>query len=153
MKLTKIKIQNYRCFGEEQIIDFDDLTAFIGNNCSGKTTAMSALNCIFSNNSNDRILKRSDFHLPHDKSWNSLDHQELFIEAVFVFDELAEKDADLSAIPVFFKSFVVDEPGGTPYLRIRLEASWEKSNNIEGAIENKVYYITCLLYTSDAADE
>ena len=33
MKLTKIKIQNYRCFGEEQIIDFDDLTAFIGNNC------------------------------------------------------------------------------------------------------------------------
>ena len=56
MKLTKIKIQNYRCFGEEQIIDFDDLTAFIGNNCSGKTTAMSALNCIFSNNSNDRIL-------------------------------------------------------------------------------------------------
>lgn len=28
MKLTKIKIQNYRCFGEEQIIDFDDLTAF-----------------------------------------------------------------------------------------------------------------------------
>lgn len=143
MKLTKIKIQNYRCFGEEQIIDFDDLTAFIGNNCSGKTTAMSALNCIFSNNSNDRILKRSDFHLPHDKSWNSLDHQELFIEAVFVFDELAEKDADLSAIPVFFKSFVVDEPGGTPYLRIRLEASWEKSNNIEGAIENKVYYITC----------
>ena len=66
MKLTKIKIQNYRCFGEEQIIDFDDLTAFIGNNCSGKTTAMSALNCIFSNNSNDRILKRSDFHLPHE---------------------------------------------------------------------------------------
>ena len=143
MRLTKIKIQNYRCFGEEQIIDFDDLTAFIGNNCSGKTTAMSALNCIFSNNSNDRILKRSDFHLPHDKSWNSLDRQELYIEAVFVFDELVEKDADLSAIPVFFKSFVVDEPGGTPYLRIRLEASWEKSNNIEGAIESKVYYITC----------
>lgn len=88
MKLTKIKIQNYRCFEKEQIIEFDDLTAFIGNNCSGKTTAMSALNCIFSNNSNDRILKRSDFHLPHDKSWNSLDRQELYIEAVFVFDEL-----------------------------------------------------------------
>lgn len=143
MRLTKIKIQNYRCFGEEQIIEFDELTAFIGNNCSGKTTAMSALNCIFSNNINDRVLKRSDFHLPHDKSWNSLNHQELYIEAVFVFDELAEKDADHLAIPVFFKSFVVDEPDGTPYLRIRLEASWEKSNNIEGAIESKVYYITC----------
>lgn len=143
MKLTKIKIHNYRCFGKEQIIEFDDLTAFVGNNCSGKTTAMSALNCIFSNNSNDRILKCSDFHLPHDKSWNSIDHQELYIEAVFIFDELAEEDADLSAIPVFFKNFVVDEPGGTPYLRIRLEASWEKSNNIDGAIESKIYYITC----------
>jgi len=43
----------------------------------------------------------------------------------------------------FFNSFVVDEPDGTPYLRIRLEATWEKSNNIEGAIESRIYYVTC----------
>lgn len=46
-------------------------------------------------------------------------------------------------IPTFFQSMVVDKPNGLPYLRIRLEASWEKSNNIEGAIESKIYYITC----------
>ena len=34
-------------------------------------------------------------------------------------------------------------PGGTPYLRIRLDATWEKSSNAEGAIESRVYYITC----------
>ena len=43
----------------------------------------------------------------------------------------------------FFQSLVVDEPKGKPYLRIRLEATWEKSNNTEGAIESKIYYITC----------
>ena len=58
MKLSKLKIHNYRCFGEgEQVIYIDDLIAFIGNNSAGKTTALCALNCIFSENSNDRILK------------------------------------------------------------------------------------------------
>lgn len=69
MKLSKLKLYNYRCFGdEEQIIDIDNITAFIGNNSTGKTAALLALNCIFSNNSNDRILKRSDFHLPKGKN-------------------------------------------------------------------------------------
>lgn len=69
LKLSKLKLYNYRCFGdEEQIIDIDNITAFIGNNSTGKTAALLALNCIFSNNSNDRILKRSDFHLPKGKN-------------------------------------------------------------------------------------
>lgn len=37
---------------------------------------------------------------------------------------------------------VVSEPGGKPYLRIRLEANWEKSSNPEGSIDSNVYYIT-----------
>lgn len=49
MRLTKIKFFNYRCFGpEEQAITIDDLTTFIGNNSAGKTAALSALNCMFS---------------------------------------------------------------------------------------------------------
>ncbi len=28
-------------------------------------------------------------------------------------------------------------------MRIRLEATWEKSSNVEGAIESRIYYITC----------
>jgi predicted ATP-dependent endonuclease of OLD family len=40
---------NYRCFGsEEQVILIDDLTTFIGNNSAGKTAALAALNCMFS---------------------------------------------------------------------------------------------------------
>ena len=67
MKLSKLKLHNYRCFGnDEQIIEIDDITSFIGNNSSGKTAALLALSCLFSNNGADRILKRSDFHLPKD---------------------------------------------------------------------------------------
>ena len=144
MKLTKIKLCNYRCFGsEEQIIPVDDITALIGNNSSGKTAALLALNCLFSSNSSDRILKRSDFHLPHGKTPDEMESQKLYIETVFVFDEVEYEEKGTFSVPTFFKSLVVDTPGGTPYLRIRLEAFWEKSSNVEGAIESKIYYITC----------
>ena len=65
MKLSKIKLHNYRCFGEEeQTISIGEITAFIGNNSSGKTAALMALSCLFSDNPSERVIKRSDFHLP-----------------------------------------------------------------------------------------
>lgn len=144
MKLSKLKLHNYRCFGnDEQIIEIEDITSFIGNNSSGKTAALLALSCLFSNNGADRILKRSDFHLPKDMKPEDIESQELYIEAVFTFDELEDSEESSSSVPTFFKSLVVDNPNGTPYLRIRLEATWEKSSSVEGAIESKIYYITC----------
>jgi len=144
MKLSKLKLHNYRCFGNnEQVIPIDNITSFIGNNSSGKTAALLALNCLFSNNSSDHILKRGDFHLPKDTKPEDLEAQELYIEAVFTFDELENEEEGASSVPTFFKSLVVDNPDGTPYLRIRLEATWEKSSNVEGAIESRIYYITC----------
>ena len=144
MKLSKLKLYNYRCFGDaEQVIDIDNITAFIGNNSTGKTAALMALNCLFSNNSNDRILKRSDFHLPKGKNPDELETQDLYIEVVFTFNELKNGKSGEYTIPPFFQSLVVNEPQGKPYLRIRLEATWEKSNNAEGAVESKIYYITC----------
>ncbi len=145
MKLKKIKLHNYRCFGDkEQTIMIDDITSFIGNNSSGKTTALIALNCLFSNNASDRVLKRNDFHIPESTKPEDFESQEMYIEAVFTFEELNGKcEEEIASVPIFFKSFVVDAPNGTPYLRIRLEATWEKSNNIEGAIESRIYYITC----------
>lgn len=144
MKLSKIKLRNYRSFGSsEQVINIDDITSFIGNNSSGKTAALLALNCMFSDNPADRVLKRSDFHLPKDMKPDEMESQDLYIEAVFTFDELEAGEDGSNSVPAFFKSLVVDNPDGTLYLRIRLEASWEKSSNIEGAIESKIYYITC----------
>ncbi len=145
MRLSKLKLMNYRCFGsEEQAIVIDDLTTFIGNNSAGKTAALTALNCMFSENSSDRILQRSDFHLPKEIAPDEMESQNLYIEAVFEFDELqSETSGGEYAIPIFFQHLVVDNPGGLPYLRTRLEATWEKSSTIEGSIDSKISYITC----------
>lgn len=79
MKLSKLKLKNYRCFGsEEQVILIDQLTTFIGNNSTGKTAALSAINCMFSENSNDRILHRSDFHLPKNILPDEMEQQSLY---------------------------------------------------------------------------
>ena len=145
MRLSKLKLMNYRCFGSvEQIIMIDNLTTFIGNNSAGKTAALSALNCMFSENSGDRVLKRSDFHLPKEMAPDEMESQNLYIEAVFEFEELqSETGSGEYAIPIFFQHLVVDNPGGLPYLRVRLEATWEKSSTIEGSIDSKISYITC----------
>lgn len=145
MRLSKLKLKNYRCFGsDEQTILLDDLTTFIGNNSAGKTAALAALNCMFSENGGDRILQRSDFHLPKEMAPDEMDSQNLYIEAVFEFEELqSETGGGEYAIPIFFQHLVVDNPGGLPYLRIRLEATWEKSGTIEGSIDSKISYITC----------
>lgn len=145
MKLSTVKICRYRCFGNlEQTINFNDLTALIGNNSSGKTAALSALSKIFSDNQSDRILERSDFYIDKDTNPEEFEEQNFYIEAVFIFDELNEEEGVKKfSIPTFFESLIVDRPDGTPYLRIRLEATWEKSSNVEGSIESKIYYITC----------
>ncbi len=141
MKLKKLKLFNYRCFGpEELIIELDDLTSFIGNNSAGKSAALSALNCIFSENSVDRILKKSDFHF---SECNEPNAQTLYIETVFEFDDLEDQGNNSdTAIPLFFKSMVVSDSTSLPYLRIRLEATWEQTSSAEGSIESRIYYIT-----------
>lgn len=142
MQLTKVILSNYRCFGKEPtIIKFDKLTGFIGHNSSGKTALLSALMKLFGEKSSVRIIERSDFHIPESKNPDSINNNELYIEAQFDFPEL-ESDDDNESVPLFFKHMVVSEPGGKPYLRIRLEASWERSSNPEGSIDSSIYYIT-----------
>lgn len=144
MRLNKVKLYNYRSFSKEQIIQFDDLTTIIGNNSSGKTAALAALNCIFSQIANDRILKRSDFHVPKDMKPENMTKQDLYIEAVFSFDEVQSDDGERSVtIPLFYDSMVVDSPNSQPILRIRLTGIWEKSSNIDGSIESRIEYIVC----------
>ena len=75
---------------------------------------------------------------------DTLERQDLYIEAVFEFEELrTEEDGAEYSVPIFFQHLVVDNPGGLPYLRIRLDASWEKSSTIDGSIDSKISYITC----------
>lgn len=51
MRLKRLRLRNFRCYREEISIDFNDITALIGKNDSGKSTIMDALE-IFLNDSN-----------------------------------------------------------------------------------------------------
>lgn len=137
MKLVKVKLSNYCCFEYETIINMDDFTAFIGNNSSGKTAILSALNKLFSAIPAERNIQSCDFFTPKNGDPEELDEKNLYIETVFTFDD--EEDA----IPIFFNNFIVDSPQGQPFLRIRLIASWKKSILLEGSVDSKIFYITC----------
>lgn len=47
MKLTKLKLENFRCFKDEVCIEFDDITAIVGRNDVGKSTIMDSLAIFF----------------------------------------------------------------------------------------------------------
>lgn len=140
MKLEKITLHNFRCFGnEETAIRFDNITTLIGNNSSGKTAVLAALNCLL----NNRSVVRSDFHVPKGTTLEKLKNQNLFIEAKFTFPELNEDNPSDIAIAPFFKSFVVSKPDEDPYMRLRLNATWEESCDPEGSISANINYILC----------
>lgn len=142
MRLYKMVISNYRCFGKEPTsIAIDDMTGFIGHNSSGKTALITALLKMFSDRTSDRIIDRSDFYIPVSQSPDSVVENELFIEAYFSFKKSLESEGSFD-IPTFFTHFVVDEPQGNPYLRIRLDATWVKSTNPEGVVESYIHYVT-----------
>lgn len=140
MKLTKMVINNFKSFGECQAINFNNQTVLIGNNSSGKTTVLQALSKLFSDKQSDRIIRKSDFHLPKGLRPGE-NTRNLFIETIFEFDEL-DGTVYGPAIPTFFEHFTVSQDGAKPFLRIRLESSWEDDGTVEGSIDTQIYYIS-----------
>ncbi|MCU5094727.1 ATP-dependent nuclease [Bacillus wiedmannii] len=142
MKLKKIKVKNFRCFGpEETVMDFEDLTAIIGANSSGKTALMHSLLKLFGESSKETEINRADFHVPSDKTPEEIMKNEFSIEVVFEFPELKE-DGQSYAVPVYYENFAVDAPGEPPYLRVLLEATWVQSSNPDGVVDCKFWYVT-----------
>lgn len=140
MKLTKLVFNNYRSFGPtDTTICISDLTAFIGHNSSGKTTVLSSLQKMFGNS---RITK-SDFHIPLDKTADEIIESIFYIEAYFeFFDEDNEGlEEDDYGIAQYFENFIVEQPGGNPYIVIRLDASYKKGSSPEGIIDYKFHYV------------
>jgi putative ATP-dependent endonuclease of the OLD family len=139
MKITALKIKGYKSFGpEEVVIPFQGkLSAFVGLNSAGKTSALEALKKLFGSSLAEREIYRQDFHIGKDENTDDITARELSIEVKIDFSE-EEQDA----VPHFFSEMVVDDEGANPYLRIRLEGTWLKSTiTPQGEVDVKTYFI------------
>ncbi|MEP1535558.1 MAG: AAA family ATPase [Paracoccaceae bacterium] len=160
MYIKELRLKNFRCFGsEEEVIILDqEMTAFIGDNGSGKTTVLRALQRLFGTTSAERSLKRDDVHFgagevpgptplsDETEVIPTVASREIYIEAIMDFPELASSiDAPSgSAFDVSVETFHAMScagPGSPLQARIRLEANWEFGID-EDDIDQKIYWIT-----------
>jgi putative ATP-dependent endonuclease of OLD family len=54
MRLSRLRIRNFRCYKNEMAFDFDDMTAFVGRNDVGKSTVMDALDIFLNEGTPDK---------------------------------------------------------------------------------------------------
>jgi len=140
MYISKIIIKGFRAFNKEgaTIVLKNRLNAFIGLNSTGKTAALEALTKIFGLTKIERDIFKQDFHVAHNEEIDSIDEKLLSIEVRINFG-----DSGKDSIPHFFNHMVVDNEGEEPYIRIRLESTWYKSEfSDEGEIDTSIFFIT-----------
>lgn len=137
MYISKIIIKGFRCFDADGVVfnSVNKMNVFLGHNSAGKTTAMEALLKLFGRTKAEREIKKTDFFRTVACS-NLPDNSKLTIEAQIVFDESED------AIPLYFKSLIVDDNSEKAYIRIRLEATWKKDpRSIDGVVDSDTYYL------------
>ena len=149
MKIEKVYICNFRCFGPKGIkIKLErGVTAFVGNNGSGKTALFQALSRLFGVTSAQRTVRRQDFHLAADQQELQPGGATLSIEVVFSFPELEDLDEEDDAedtIPEFFLQMAASGPGSPLKARMRFQATWTDDGTPEGSIEEDLRWITTL---------
>lgn len=140
MKISNLRIKGFKSFGNNEGVNIplnNNLAAFIGLNSAGKTTALEALRRLFGSSNAEREINRQDFHVGKNENPDEIEERELSIEVKISFS-----DDEQEAVPHFFSNMVVDDQGEEPYIRIRLEATWKKSEILpQGEVEVKTYFI------------
>lgn len=145
MKIEKIIIKNFRCFGPTGVeISFDSsVTAFVGANGSGKTAVFQALARLFGVTPTQRLVQRQDFHIPPDQH-KLQSETELSIEVIFSFPELEgiDEEGAEDAVPQLFLHMAASAPGAPLKVRMRLQAKWIDDGTPDGSIDEDLRWIT-----------
>lgn len=135
MKLKRIIIKQFRCYLDEVIIDFEDITTFIGKNDIGKSTVMEALEIFFNNDivkigPDDLNIKAPDkfvtiscefTDLPNELVLDSDAKTNLESEYLLTEDKtlLIQKVYDCSKAKVSQETFIIaNHPSKEPYSSI-----------------------------------
>lgn len=130
MKLQTLRLSNFQSYGAGPTdVGLEAITYLIGPNGSGKTAALQALCRLFAFDPSQRRILRSDFHVAFDEK-DIPEERQLWIEADFLFPELAE-DEDNSTVAPHFGHMRLDEPDGIPRVRFRLSAAMGPDGDIE----------------------
>lgn len=138
MKLKKLYISGFKSVskGQPQTILFDNsVTAFIGHNGTGKSTALEALNKLFAVDHSLRGIVPSDFHLS-DESEKSTS-KNLVVEAWFSFEKI---NGNIS-IPALVNGLTSASDDGSVIFRVRLEANLTFDYSPLGDVEEKLWVI------------
>lgn len=146
MKIEKMRLRNFRCFGNNVVeINLDkELTALVGGNGSGKTAVLQALSRLFGTSPTQRAVQRRDFHIPADRK-TLCSGAQLSIEVILSFPELDDQeDSPYNAIPEFFNQMSLSAEGDPLKTRIRLQAIWTDDGTPEGVIEEEIRWIQSL---------
>ena len=139
MKLTRLRLSNFRSFGAEPSeIDFADLAFLIGPNGAGKTAVLVALTRMFGIDQSQRRIRKADFHIPSHETADSAPAQRaLWMEADFEFPELSAEDAEegsLLAVPGHFAHMQLATEDGPAMVRFRLAATIDEYDEIEESL-------------------
>jgi putative ATP-dependent endonuclease of the OLD family len=139
MKLTRLRISNFQCFGDEPtVISFEPMTFLLGPNGAGKTAVLQAISRLFAFERSMRDVKRTDFHASSAAAHMAdIDGQELWIEAQFEFPELKKANGKYATVPNYFAHMQLATADGVPRLRFRLQAEIDE----DGEIEETLSYI------------
>lgn len=140
MQLKKIFISGFKSISNEnpQTIHFEhELTTFIGHNGTGKSSAMEALNKLFSVDHSLRSLSINDFHNA-DVGKEEKDRN-LIIEAWFSFPK--PKEGKIS-IPPLIEHLTIDKSDGCILFRVRLEGKLSFEANPIGDIDEDTWVVS-----------
>ncbi|MCX4354173.1 MAG: AAA family ATPase, partial [Lachnospiraceae bacterium] len=146
MKIEKMRLKNFRCFGNAVTeLEFDQiLTTLVGSNGSGKTAVFKALSRLFGTSPTQRTIQKRDFHISGTQS-QLQSGEELFIEAIFIFPELtSQSDPSWGAVPEFFNQMIASGEGEPLKARMRLQAIWTDDGTPEGNIDESIRWVRTL---------
>lgn len=79
MKITKIKLENFRSYKNEVTVDFSDLTVFVGKNDIGKSTILEAMDIFFNDGKGTVKIDKEDINKQSKEEGNT----EIKITVVF----------------------------------------------------------------------
>ncbi len=110
IKIKQVKLKNFRSYKDEVIVDFENLTAFVGKNDIGKSTILEALDIFFNNSKGVVKLDSSDINIEAKNNNNN----EIVITVVF--SNLLEKVViDNSETTILKDEYLLNKDG---YLEI-----------------------------------